>query len=222
MWPTILPTLVLNRALLVPESRANINGWTSSMYKCFWTVMAISFAWFFYPAYIFKALSIFLTSFVFIDLYWTNYKWTTYLPINTNAIYDKYAYQKYSPLYISLGNLIAMTATALTCVFVTEWSQIHESFGASIMSSVKRKANDQNSIPNSSAGMVDVGCHTAVFYFVLIPSSIIVAIAGFALGFHSPTIILSGYMVPGNGIATLTPRAAATSTVEQVEASWWP
>ncbi|KAK9246611.1 OPT oligopeptide transporter protein-domain-containing protein [Lipomyces tetrasporus] len=331
MWPTILPTLALNRALLVPEKRSNINGWSISKYKFFWTVMAISF-------YIFKALSnfnwitwiapdnlvlaiicgsslglgfnpistfdwavvdvstplvvpffsianrymgMFLTSFVLIGLYWTNYKWTAYLPINTNAIYDKYgdsfevsevvdvnnhfnatAYQNYSPLYISLGNLIAtgatfaMTATALTYVFVTEWRQIYESFGALIMSLVKRKANDQNVHrridPISQAmakypevpdwwfglmfavafvcGIIGIRAYPtsvpvwmfvviqAFSLFVLIPSSFIVATTGFTMGFHSLTIILSGYMVPGNGIATLMARAVATSTVEQAEA----
>ncbi|KAK7202372.1 OPT oligopeptide transporter protein-domain-containing protein [Myxozyma melibiosi] len=59
LWPTILPTLQLNRTLLVPEKKANINGWTMSKYKFFNILLAASFVYFFIPNYLFTALSTF-------------------------------------------------------------------------------------------------------------------------------------------------------------------
>ncbi|KAK7203960.1 OPT oligopeptide transporter protein-domain-containing protein [Myxozyma melibiosi] len=59
VWPTVLPTLALNRALLVPEMRSNIHGWTISKYKFFFIVLIAAFFYFFIPDYLFKALSYF-------------------------------------------------------------------------------------------------------------------------------------------------------------------
>ncbi|KAK9481136.1 OPT oligopeptide transporter protein-domain-containing protein [Lipomyces japonicus] len=59
VWPTILPILQLNRTLLVPEKKKNINGWTISKYKFFNLVLAGSFIYFFIPDYLFTALSTF-------------------------------------------------------------------------------------------------------------------------------------------------------------------
>ncbi|KAK9466093.1 OPT oligopeptide transporter protein-domain-containing protein [Lipomyces arxii] len=59
VWPTILPTLQLNRTLLVPEQKRNVNGWTISKYKLFNILLAVSFVYFFIPDYLFTALSTF-------------------------------------------------------------------------------------------------------------------------------------------------------------------
>jgi hypothetical protein len=34
LWPTILPTIAMNRALTQAEPKENINGWTVSRYRC--------------------------------------------------------------------------------------------------------------------------------------------------------------------------------------------
>ncbi|KAK9382761.1 OPT oligopeptide transporter protein-domain-containing protein [Kockiozyma suomiensis] len=201
VWPTVLPTLALNRALLVPEIRANIHGWTITKYKFFFIVLISSFLYFFVPDYLFKALSFFnwmtwispknknlaiitgsylglgfnpiatfdwsvinysvpltvpffsivnrycgmlLSAFVIIGLYWKNYKWTAYMPINSANLYDSFgktyntsrvssnlvldeeAYRNYSPPYISAGNLIlngglfTLYVFAFTYVVLTE------------------------------------------------------------------------------------------------------
>ncbi|KAK9477421.1 OPT oligopeptide transporter protein-domain-containing protein [Lipomyces japonicus] len=59
VWPTILPTLQLNRTLLLPEKKKNIHGWTISTYKFFNILLAGSFLYFFIPDYLFTALSTF-------------------------------------------------------------------------------------------------------------------------------------------------------------------
>ncbi|KAF3987056.1 hypothetical protein FT663_04611 [Candidozyma haemuli var. vulneris] len=143
IWPTILPTLAINKALVQPEKKENINGWTISRYSFFLIVFAISFLWFWVPDYLFTALSTFnwiswaapnslnvatitgsqsglglnpittfdwntilntplaipffaqvnayvgsLIAFVcIVALWWTNYKWTAYLPINSNQVF---------------------------------------------------------------------------------------------------------------------------------------
>lgn len=182
IWPTILPTLALNQALLKPESKENINGWTISRYNFFFVAAAGSFAYFWLPNYLFQALSTFnwmtwikpdnynlamitgsnggmglnpIPTFdwnvlsynnpliypfytqaynvagaflglpIICALFWTNYKWTGYLPINSNALFnnkgtryvvntilddkglfDAAKYEKYGPPFYSAGNLV--------------------------------------------------------------------------------------------------------------------
>ncbi|KAK9459711.1 OPT oligopeptide transporter protein-domain-containing protein [Lipomyces oligophaga] len=59
VFPTVLPTLALGRALLLKESRSSINGWTISREKLFFLLFFCSFIYFFIPNYLFKALSTF-------------------------------------------------------------------------------------------------------------------------------------------------------------------
>ncbi|KAJ8097257.1 OPT oligopeptide transporter protein-domain-containing protein [Lipomyces tetrasporus] len=191
MWPTVLPTLALNRALLITEKKTSTNGWTISSYRFFFIVFGASFVYFFFPEYIFKALSVFnwitwinpksvtlaiicgqnlglgfnpistfdwavvnlsdplvvpffsvmnkyagmfFSSFLLLGMYWTNYKFTAYLPPNSNDVYDKYgdsfdvgrvmdenkllnvtAYRTYSPLYISMGGILQTSAFFMVC-----------------------------------------------------------------------------------------------------------
>ncbi|KAF5211170.1 hypothetical protein E0198_002465 [Clavispora lusitaniae] len=43
IWPSIMPTLALNNALMQPEKKANINGWTISRYSFYFITCAASF-----------------------------------------------------------------------------------------------------------------------------------------------------------------------------------
>ncbi|ODQ79362.1 hypothetical protein BABINDRAFT_161768 [Babjeviella inositovora NRRL Y-12698] len=181
IWPTILPTLALNRALLKPEKREIINGWRISKYNFFWIFSGASFLYFWIPNYLFGAVSTFnwltwikpmnfnlaaitgsvlglglnpiptfdwniinfnsalvipfysqlnlyigslFAFFCIIGVYWGNYKWTGYLPINdnslftntadyydvtqilTNGLFDNEKYQAYSPPFYSAANLV--------------------------------------------------------------------------------------------------------------------
>ncbi|KJZ74505.1 hypothetical protein HIM_06101 [Hirsutella minnesotensis 3608] len=57
LWPTILPTIAMNRALTKPEPRENINGWTISRYRFFFVTAAAMFVYYWLPGYLFTALS---------------------------------------------------------------------------------------------------------------------------------------------------------------------
>ena len=60
IWPNILPTLALNRALLLPEvDKENRHGWTISRYRFFFLAFGIMFLYFWLPGYLFPALSYF-------------------------------------------------------------------------------------------------------------------------------------------------------------------
>ena len=59
IWPTILPTLALNKALMQPERKENINGWTVSKYNFLFITFGCSFLYFWVPNYLFGALSTF-------------------------------------------------------------------------------------------------------------------------------------------------------------------
>jgi OPT family oligopeptide transporter len=59
LWPTILPTIAMNKALTQQEPRENINGWTMSRYRFFYIVAGVTFVWNWIPQYLFTALSTF-------------------------------------------------------------------------------------------------------------------------------------------------------------------
>ncbi|KAK4231881.1 putative oligopeptide transporter [Podospora fimiseda] len=59
LWPTILPTIAMNRALTRPEPRENIYGWTISRYKFFYICMASMAVYYWLPGFLFTALSTF-------------------------------------------------------------------------------------------------------------------------------------------------------------------
>ncbi|KAK9243326.1 OPT oligopeptide transporter protein-domain-containing protein [Lipomyces tetrasporus] len=222
MWPTILPTLALNRALLVPETETRANGWSISKYKFFFVCFGGMFLYFFFPDFVFTALSdfnwitwiapknlvlaiitgsflglgvnpvptfdwavidhfsplvipVFATlnnyvgmlcgGVVVVALYWTNYRWGAYLPINSNQLWTNYGkqfnvsrvltndlldeekYQTYSPPYMSSGNLVylggffMMYTMSFTYILLTEWKVIKEAFVGFYKSIKNRKAS---------------------------------------------------------------------------------
>lgn len=186
IWPSILPTLALNRALLKPERKENIHGWTISRYAWFWLVAAGSFLYFWIPDYLMGFVSTFnwmtwikpdnfnlaaITGSVsglgvnpiptfdwnvldfngaltipfysqvnqyigsliglicIVGVYWSNYKWSGYLPINSNSLFtntgdyysvteilnehsliDKAKYEKYGPPFYTAANLVVYGA----------------------------------------------------------------------------------------------------------------
>ncbi|KAK9448833.1 OPT oligopeptide transporter protein-domain-containing protein [Limtongia smithiae] len=59
VWPTIMPTLALNKTLMLPEQKQSINGWTISRYRLLAIGLAGSFCYYFLPDFLFQALSIF-------------------------------------------------------------------------------------------------------------------------------------------------------------------
>ncbi|KAK9237785.1 OPT oligopeptide transporter protein-domain-containing protein [Lipomyces kononenkoae] len=209
IWPTVLPTLALNRALLKTEKKENINGWTISRYKFFLSIFVFSFVYFWIPDYLFQALStfnwmtwispknftlaivtgsslglgfnpwttfdwnvanfnnalsvpfysavnqftgMFIGGFIILALYYTNYKWCAYVPINTNdlrdhfnksynvtkiltnGLFDEKKYQAYSPPYYSAGFMVTygtyFVVYPLALVYITanEWKSISSAF----------------------------------------------------------------------------------------------
>lgn len=59
VWPTLLPTIALNRALISQEARTNINGWTISRFSFFFVTFVASFFYSWVPSFFFTALSTF-------------------------------------------------------------------------------------------------------------------------------------------------------------------
>ncbi|KAK6070846.1 oligopeptide transporter protein [Seiridium cupressi] len=59
LWPTILPTIAMNRALTRPEPKENIYGWTISRYNFFYICTISMFIYYWFPGYLFTALSTF-------------------------------------------------------------------------------------------------------------------------------------------------------------------
>lgn len=211
VWPTLLPTLALNRALAAKEPNKNVHGWTISRYSFFLVVFSIAFVYYWIPNYLFSSLSLFnwmtwispnnfnlatitgsitglglnpipsfdwailnnnsplnipfysqvnqyagalIAGFVVIPaLYWTNSKWTAYLPINSNRLYtntgkpynvrkiltngliDETKYQAYSPPYYTAANLVlygayfALYPFAIIYTIVIDWKSIKFSVG---------------------------------------------------------------------------------------------
>ncbi|WPK24637.1 hypothetical protein PUMCH_001917 [Australozyma saopauloensis] len=186
IWPSILPTLALNKALLQSEPKENINGWTISRYRFFFLAFVASFLWFWFPDYIFTALSTFswitwiapdnlnlatitgsqtglglnpittfdwnvinynsplnipffstfnqyigsgIAFFCIIGVWYSNYKWSGYMPINSNGLFtntgdpyrvtkvlnkksllDPAKYAEYGPPFYTAANLVVYGA----------------------------------------------------------------------------------------------------------------
>ncbi|CAI8494580.1 unnamed protein product [Pichia kudriavzevii] len=185
VWPSILPTIAFNRALLKPEAKENINGWTISRYTFLIITIAASFCYFWLPNYLFQAMSTFnwmtwikpsnfnlavitgsvsglglnplptfdwniismnnpliipwfsqanqfigtmIAFFCIVGVYYTNYKWTGFLTINSNSIFDNTGesyqvqkvmsngkldlakYAQYGPPYYTAANLVVYGA----------------------------------------------------------------------------------------------------------------
>ncbi|KAF5115965.1 hypothetical protein DV495_005157 [Geotrichum candidum] len=209
MWPTMLPTIAMNRALASPETKKNLNGWTISRYRFFVIVFCASFLYFWIPNYLFAGLSYFnwitwikpdnfnlavitgsigglglnplptfdwsvinysaplnlpfysqvnqfigvvISGLILIPaVFYTNYKWTGYLPVNSNAIFhntgerynvtkvltggllDPKKYAVYGPPFYTAANLVvygsffAIYPFAIIYTFVTDWKAISAS-----------------------------------------------------------------------------------------------
>ncbi|KAK6454841.1 oligopeptide transporter protein [Scheffersomyces xylosifermentans] len=211
LWPTILPTIALNRALMHDKHANNVAyGWKISQFSFFFLVLIASFVYNWIPAYFFKAISqfnwptwispnnihlvnitgsgvglglnplptfdwnildaagcltipfytyanrflgTFLGFFVIIIVYYTNNKWTGYIPINSNRLFnnkgesynihdiltsdnafDDKKYREIGPPYFSAANLVLYGAYfclypfAILYHFVTEWDSMKASF----------------------------------------------------------------------------------------------
>ena len=186
IWPTILPTIALNKALVQAETKENIHGWTLSRYRWFFLVFIFSFCYNWIPTYLFNALSYFnwptwiapnnttlvaitgsasglglnpwptfdwnilnfngcliypfyaqvnqyigtmLAFLVITALWFTNHKWTGYIPINSASLWDRFGsiysvenivndetlfdqakYDEIGPPYYSAANLVVYGA----------------------------------------------------------------------------------------------------------------
>ncbi|KAK9352983.1 oligopeptide transporter [Lipomyces doorenjongii] len=216
VWPSVLPSIALSRALLKPDKRENIHGWTISRYWFFLTCCAASFLYFWFPDYLFQGLSTFnwlswiapknfnlalitgsvlglginpwptfdwnmasslssplvtpfyshvnqyigtfISAFIILGIYMTNYKYTAYLPLNTNALrtntnkayavseiltnglLDESKYQKYSPPFYSAGDLMVYGATFAFYPASVLWTCINE--GRTIIVNMKQFISD--------------------------------------------------------------------------------
>lgn len=211
LWPAILPTLALNRALIEQnESKQPIYGWTITRYSFFCLIFTFSFFYTWIPSVFFKALSTFnwptwfnpnllllanitgsniglglnpipsfdwnildaagcltvpfytyanqyfgsiLAFFVILGVYYTNNKWTGYLPINSNELFnnkgdvynvhdilneknhfDAEKYKKVGPPYFTAASLIvygshfAIYPFAIVYHIIDEWNSMKTAF----------------------------------------------------------------------------------------------
>ncbi|CAK9440990.1 uncharacterized protein LODBEIA_P48590 [Lodderomyces beijingensis] len=186
IWPSDLPTLALNRGLLVKGKKETINGWKIRRFSFFFVTFGASFLYFWIPSYLMQFLSqfnwmtwiapdnlnlaivtgsfgglglnpissfdwniigsnsplavpfynqtnlitgMFIAFFVILGIFYTNYKWTGYLPINSNSLYtnkghsykvqavvnkdslfDNDKYQQVGPPFYSAANLVVYGA----------------------------------------------------------------------------------------------------------------
>ncbi|KAK9475851.1 OPT oligopeptide transporter protein-domain-containing protein [Lipomyces japonicus] len=334
IFPNVLPTLALSRALVVKETKTSINGWTIGRQKLFFLTFVLSFLYFFIPNFLFKALSTFnwmtwiapknvnlaiitgsylgfglnpiptfdwavinsysplvvpfyaflnkfagalISGVIMLALYYTNYKWSAYLPINSNDVFDRFGndfnvsrvltngvfdhskYVEYSPPYISAGNivgtgaLLAIYTCAFTYVMISEYKLVYSStkmFWISIRHP-RRKAllefNDAHSNMMSKypevpdwwflaifiifTGLCFAGIYAwpthvpiwtiiSIFLFniaMMIPLLVVMSRTGSTNGFGAFSVILAGYMDPGNAMTNLMVRMWGYNIDEQAE-----
>ncbi|KAI4754027.1 OPT-domain-containing protein [Aureobasidium sp. EXF-3400] len=248
IWPSILPTVALNRALLVKEKHEKLSGWQMSRYKFFFIFFAAMTAYFWLPGYLFPALSYFawmtwikpndfnlaavtgsqfglgfnplssldynvfsayaypltwpffsqfqqymgriISGLIILATYYSNFKWTGYLPINSSGIFDNTGqpynitrvmtngrldydeYYKYSPAFYSAGNLVLYSAFfafyTLTFVFIILdfWRPLAEAYkrmGAAGWSQIKNMSSrSRQAMASFASGNIRQGFHHLV------------------------------------------------------------
>ena len=212
LWPTVLPTMALNRALIAQENESSqpIYGWKISRYSFFFIVFICSFFYNWLPSFFFQALSTFnwptwfdpyllnlanitgsniglgfnpfpsldwnildaagcltvpyytyinqylgamMGFFVILIVYYTNNKWSGYLRINSNELFnnkgeiykvhdilneknqfDNKKYQEIGPPYFTAANLVvygayfALYPFAIVYHIISEWDSMRLSF----------------------------------------------------------------------------------------------
>jgi OPT family small oligopeptide transporter len=211
IWPNILPTVALNRALLVPQKKKEkVHGWTMTRYTLFWIIFWSMFIYFWLPGYLFPALTYFawmtwikpnnfslaavtgsqfglgfnplssldwnavstywfplafpfftfftqwvgmiLGGIAILAIYFTNTKWTAYLPINSSGIFDNTGasynisqvmsggmldeakYQAYSPAFYAAGNIVlyacffAFYPLTFTFILLDAWRPLSKAY----------------------------------------------------------------------------------------------
>ena len=119
IWPQVLPTLALNRALVVPEKKGEvINGWKLSRYQFFLSSFGLMFVWFWIPNTLFQALR--------------SFNWMTWIApnnFNLGMITGFYGGMGFNPWATFDWNV------AGTSFLVTPWfSTIQREWGARCMS----------------------------------------------------------------------------------------
>ncbi|KAJ6031021.1 hypothetical protein N7540_001753 [Penicillium herquei] len=117
IWPNILPTLALNRALLVPEKKEVLHGWSISRYKFFFLVFGGMFVYFWFPDFIFQALSYFA--------------WMTWIApnnFNLNMITGSISGLGFNPISSFDWNVIAVYSFPLTYPFFSYVQQFLGTF----------------------------------------------------------------------------------------------
>ncbi|KAK9235556.1 OPT oligopeptide transporter protein-domain-containing protein [Lipomyces kononenkoae] len=334
VWPTILPILQLNKALLLPETKRSIYGWTITKYKFFFIMFVLAFLYFFIPDYLFTALSTFnwmtwiapqsktlafvsgsligmgfnpwttfdwsvinystplvlpffstanryfgtvLGGLIIVGMYWTNYKYSGYVPPNTSNIYDNSGkvynlsrvvvnnvldtklYEEYSPPYISAGKLLylgssyALYTFSFVYIVLNERRMITEALKGFIQSLKDRKMSNYERYKDPISTMMSKYPEVPDWWFLvifvialaigiialtafptttpvwapiiiilfsialLVPTAIIFSVTGYMIGLHTLGVIVTGYMVPGNGIANMLCRVYGWNVDEQAE-----
>ncbi|KAJ5933993.1 hypothetical protein N7454_006322 [Penicillium verhagenii] len=151
IWPNILPTLALNRALLVPEKKETINGWTISRYKFFFLVFGGMFVWFWFPGYIFTALSYF--------------GWMTWIApnnFNLNMITGSMNGLGFNPISSLDWNVISVYSYPLTYPFFSYSQQfLGTLLGGFIIIGLYWSNTNWSAVINSSTGVLDEAAYQA-------------------------------------------------------------
>ncbi|KAK9467645.1 OPT oligopeptide transporter protein-domain-containing protein [Lipomyces arxii] len=334
VFPNVLPTLALSRALVVKETRTSVNGWTISRQKLFYVTFVLSFFYFFVPNFLFRALSTFnwmtwiapknvtlamvtgsyiglgfnpiptfdwavinygnpmvypfhaylnkfigllLSGFILIGLYWSNYKFSGYMPPNSNSIYDRHGkeynvsrvvvnnrldedlYKAYSPPYMSAGNLVgtgglwALYSGTFTYILIAEYKllwdtskKLYQSFRHPLRKSLQDFDDPQSRLMSRypevpdwwylvvfliGAGAafgatcgwptgVPVWTLIAIFFFniaLLMPILVVLSRTGYGNGAGAFSVILAGYMDPGNAVTNIVIRMWGYNIDEQSE-----
>ncbi|KAK9244128.1 OPT oligopeptide transporter protein-domain-containing protein [Lipomyces tetrasporus] len=334
VFPNVLPTLALSRALVVKETKTSVNGWTITRQKFFFLTFGLSFLYFFVPNFLFRALSTFnwmtwiapknvtlamvtgsfigfgvnpvpsfdwavinygnplvypffafmnrflgilISGFVMVIIYWTNHKWTAYLPLNVNDVYDRYGdeynvsrivvdnefrpdlYKDYSPPYMSAGNLVGTGGlwAVYTCTFVyvviSEYKLLWETLkmmGTSIRHPFRtslEEFDDPHSrmmsrypevpdwwyvivfVVGAGTGLASilawpttVPIWTVIMIFLfniamLMPTLVVMSRTGYSMGFGAFSVILAGFMDPGNPVTNVVIRMWGYNIDDQAE-----
>ncbi|CAK7896647.1 oligopeptide transporter 2 [[Candida] anglica] len=294
VWPGILPTLALQRALVQPNAHEKINGWTISKFIFFFVILSGSFVYFWVPGFLFKSISIFnwmtwiapnnfplaaitgslfgmginpmptfdwniigvispmvtpfytnlnmyvgvvLGTLTIIGIYWKNLYWTSYLPMNSNSIFNNLGqpydvqrilgsnklfsqekYERYGPPFYSAGLLVlygahfAIYPFSFVYEIAIRWKDIVNSFKQLYLSIRHPSRSTFNGFNDPQTNMMSRYNEVPDWYFlVVLILSVVLAIVCFVI-YPTGTPVWSIFFAIGISLIFLIPITILAST----------
>ena len=295
IWPFIIPTVAVNKALTTTEKNEKINGWKITRHRFFFVVFILSFLYFWIPDYLFQALlqfswltwikpnnlhldnicgfnggiginpiptfdfnvmwaqvqplvnpayailqtvlGVVILAFSSLGVYYSNFKWAAYIPLNSNSLFDNTgeaynaskilnadksfdstSFQEYSLPYYSAWNLVATGAgyaviPFLFCYTILEnWRSLLLGFRVLKNTLTNKKTSSMKNFKDPFCRMNSSYKEAPEWWFFLVVLASLAFAIGCIRGYPTGTPVWSLFFALAYSLVTLFPVIQCLAT----------